>query len=59
MMHLSILTEMEYQELINDLEELFIKYPHILEQQKEGKLREIQFTRIKDFSMTVYRKGKR
>jgi len=54
--HLKQLTDEEYQELISDIEELFNKYPHILEQQTDRHLEDIRFNRIKDFSMTVYRK---
>lgn len=53
--HLQELSEEEYQELLEDLEELFAKYPNISEEQEEGYLRNISFGRIKNLSMKVYR----
>lgn len=53
--HLNKLTNEEYQDLLNDLEILFNKYPYLLEQQNDDKLTDIRFNKVKDFSMTVYR----
>ncbi|MBK5239780.1 hypothetical protein [Clostridium sp.] len=52
--HLKELSREEFQELTIDIEMLFEKYPSILEQAKKVP-REINFNRIKDFSMTIYR----
>jgi len=54
-MHLKELSEDQYQELIEDLKELFLKYPYLLEEKEGERLRDISFGRVKDFSMTVYR----
>jgi len=53
--HLKELSNDQYHELIEDLEELFSKYPYLLEEKEGERLRDISFGRLKDFSMTVYR----
>ena len=54
--HLHKLSYEKYHEMIADLETLFGKYPHIVEQ-KEGNhpLYDFSFSDVKDFSMAVYR----
>ena len=54
--HLHKLTDEKYHEMVSDLETLFNKYPHIVEQKKGNcPLYDFSFSDVKDFSMTVYR----
>lgn len=53
--HLNQIDNTKYNELLNDLEALFNKYPYILHEKNETGLKEIRFSEVKNFSMNVYR----
>jgi hypothetical protein len=53
--HLKQLDTDKYAELLNDLDVLFNKYPYILHEKDNNRLKDIRFSEVKDFSMSVYR----
>ena len=57
-MHLKKMNDVQYNELLSDLDKLFEYYPYILSQNNEPSFRDFGFHTVQSFSMKVYRNKK-